>query len=103
MKAVDASLSCFTLLVNLHFLFVGVVLYVTVAGKLPFDDRSLPRLFNKIAMADYDMPPHLTPELQDLLKKLMCPDPQKRITIPEIHSESWFVRGKGSANTHGQC
>ncbi|CAD7695556.1 unnamed protein product [Ostreobium quekettii] len=71
---------------------LGVVLYVTAAGKLPFDDRSLPRLFNKIAMADYEMPPHLTPELQDLLRKLMCPDPQKRITIPEIHNHSWFQR-----------
>ncbi|CAD7695608.1 unnamed protein product, partial [Ostreobium quekettii] len=59
---------------------------------LPFDDRSLPRLFQKIAAADFDMPSHLSPELKDLLKRLMFPDPQKRIAIHEIRSHDWVDR-----------
>jgi serine/threonine protein kinase KIN1/2 len=38
----------------------GVVLYVLVCGRVPFDDRSLPRLHQKIKNCSVKFPPWLS-------------------------------------------
>ena len=67
---------------------------MTVAGKLPFDDHHLPRLFQKISAAKYELPENLSGDLKHLLKRLMSPDPKKRITIPEARRHPWVAKGK---------
>jgi hypothetical protein len=67
---------------------------------LPFakrgDDRSnnlvrLQQLFPRIVAADYEQPRRVTDECRHLLKRMLTPDPTKRITIPEIMQHSWCV------------
>jgi serine/threonine protein kinase len=38
----------------------GIVLYVLVCGKVPFDDQSMPKLHAKIKQGSFDYPPGLT-------------------------------------------
>lgn len=56
----------------------GVLLYVIMAGNLPFDEPNLPSLFKKIARADYPSPSWFTPEMDSLFKMMLNPVPQKR-------------------------
>ena len=56
----------------------GVLLYVIMAGNLPFDEPNLPSLFKKIARADYPSPPWFTPEMDSLFKMMLDPLPNKR-------------------------
>lgn len=56
----------------------GVLLYVIMAGNLPFDEPNLPSLFKKIARADYPSPPWFTAEMNSLFKMMLNPVPQKR-------------------------
>jgi serine/threonine protein kinase len=69
---------------------LGVVLYVLVVGKLPFQDSSIPGLLQKILTTEIQYPTFLQPSLLDLLQGLLCKDPNSRIDIPRIKMHPWF-------------
>lgn len=66
----------------------GVILYVMLAGTPPFnyngDEKNLRHLFSAIAAAHYEMPDQLSKEAKDLIKRILVPDPKKRITMESI-------------------
>lgn len=62
----------------------GVILYVMVCGKLPFDDEHIPVLFRKITEGKFSVPEWLSSDLMTLLKEMLVVDPMKRITIAGI-------------------
>lgn len=68
----------------------GVVLYALLAGKLPFDEEIISSLFNKIKRGDYQMPHHLSDEVKDLIRRILQPDPIRRINISQIKRHPWF-------------
>lgn len=68
----------------------GVILYALLTGMLPFDDPNIYALFAKIRSGKYFEPIHLSSEARDLLKRMICVDPLKRITISEIKQHIWF-------------
>jgi carbon catabolite-derepressing protein kinase len=55
-----------------------VLLYLIMAGTLPFDEPNLPALFNKIARADYPVPTWFTPDMISVFNAMLNPNPQKR-------------------------
>ena len=56
----------------------GVLLYVIMAGNLPFDEPNLPILFKKISRAEYSIPTWFTPDMISLLKAMLNPSVKKR-------------------------
>ncbi|PWN35183.1 Pkinase-domain-containing protein [Meira miltonrushii] len=70
----------------------GVILYVMLCGRLPFDDDYIPTLFKKINGGIYTLPSYLTPEAKHLLSSMLVVDPVKRITISEIRQLPWFQK-----------
>ncbi|KAH0794765.1 CAMK family protein kinase [Histomonas meleagridis] len=70
----------------------GILLYAIVVGYLPFDDNVIQRLLQKIVYTDVDYPSFLSPQLVDLLQKMICKDPNKRITIEKIKEHPWFSK-----------
>ncbi|ODQ54903.1 Pkinase-domain-containing protein [Saitoella complicata NRRL Y-17804] len=68
----------------------GVILYVMLCGRLPFDDEYIPTLFKKISGGIYTLPSHLSPGAKSLLSKMLVVDPIQRITITEIIENKWF-------------
>ncbi|CEP15490.1 hypothetical protein [Parasitella parasitica] len=72
----------------------GVVLYVLVCGRVPFDDTNLPALHEKIkAGIVEDYPDHLGKDCLDLLSKIFVVDPSRRITLSAIQSHPWMNKG----------
>ncbi|KAI1259839.1 hypothetical protein F5Y18DRAFT_284555 [Xylariaceae sp. FL1019] len=62
---------------------LGCILYASLCGRLPFDDPSgnIPRLLGKAARGEYVIPSHLSPGIQDLIRRMLEVDPVKRIPI----------------------
>ncbi|GAA5809810.1 hypothetical protein MFLAVUS_003225 [Mucor flavus] len=71
----------------------GVVLYVLVCGRVPFDDTSLPALHQKIKAGVVEYPEHLSKECVDLLSKILVVDPKRRETLSFVIHHPWMNRG----------
>ncbi|KAF8916526.1 hypothetical protein CPB85DRAFT_1290094 [Mucidula mucida] len=69
----------------------GVILFALLTGRLPFDDKNVKNLLNKVKSGKFDMPQWLDPLAQDLLSRMLVVDVSRRITIPEILSHPWMV------------
>ncbi|CAN6674678.1 carbon catabolite-derepressing protein kinase [Trichomonascus vanleenenianus] len=68
----------------------GVILYVMLCGRLPFDDEFIPVLFKKISNGVYTLPNFLSPGAKHLLQRMLVVDPLNRITVAEIMDDPWF-------------
>lgn len=71
----------------------GVILFVLMAGYLPFHDQNVMAMYKKIYKGEFRCPRWFTPELVRLLSRLLDTNPETRITIPEIMENRWFKRG----------
>lgn len=68
----------------------GVILYVLMAGHLPFKETDIPTLYNKINSADFTCPIWFSPSAKSLIDKILDPNPKTRITIEGIRNHPWF-------------
>ncbi|TFK20182.1 Pkinase-domain-containing protein [Coprinopsis marcescibilis] len=71
----------------------GVVLYVLVCGKVPFDDQSMPALHAKIKRGLVEYPVWLSAECKHLLSRMLVTNPAARATLQEVMSHPWMTRG----------
>ncbi|KAG1365522.1 CBL-interacting protein kinase 32 [Cocos nucifera] len=71
----------------------GVILFVLLAGYLPFEDSNLMTLYKKISAAEFTCPSWLSFGAMRLLARILNPNPMTRITIPEILEDEWFKKG----------
>ncbi|KAL8037510.1 hypothetical protein ABFS82_11G044600 [Erythranthe guttata] len=70
----------------------GVILYVIMAGYLPFDEPDLPSLYNKIIAAQFSCPFWFSPAATSLIHKILDPNPETRIKIGGIKRDPWFQK-----------
>jgi len=68
----------------------GVILYFMISGKLPFNGDSDEELYKKIIDAKVKNIQGASKEVNDLIKKILNPNPRKRITISKIKNHPWF-------------
>ena len=70
---------------------LGVLLYVVLAGELPFDNNYLSQ---QILSADVQFRSSvwktISNEAKDLIKKLIVKDPSKRLTIHQALQHPWI-------------
>ncbi|KAK4058217.1 Serine/threonine-protein kinase [Microbotryomycetes sp. JL221] len=79
----------------------GIVLYVLVCGKVPFDDQSMPALHAKIKRGQVEYPAWLSPECKHLLSRMLVTTPTNRATLHEVLTHPWIVKGfSGPPSSH---
>lgn len=81
----------------------GVILFVLMAGYLPFDESNLMALYRKIYKADFSCPSWFSSGAKKLIKHILDPNPVTRMTIAEILENEWFKKGyKPPCFEHGE-
>ncbi|KAG6969915.1 hypothetical protein JG688_00005118 [Phytophthora aleatoria] len=70
---------------------LGVVLFAMVCGFLPFEDSNTNMLYKKILSANYKMPTFLSANVQDLIRRILETDPEKRYTVDKILQHPWLA------------
>ncbi|XP_009369548.2 CBL-interacting serine/threonine-protein kinase 10-like [Pyrus x bretschneideri] len=76
----------------------GVVLYVLLAGYLPFHDSNLMEMYRKIGKAEFKCPNFFSPEARRLLCKMFDPNPNTRISLAKVRESSWYRKAPYSKN-----
>jgi len=71
----------------------GVILYVLLAGFLPFDESTMAALFQKIQAAEFSYPSWFSPEVRSLLDNILVVDPTARFTVDQVKQHSWVTKG----------
>ncbi|KAJ6803963.1 putative CBL-interacting protein kinase 6 [Iris pallida] len=70
----------------------GVVLYVLLAGFLPFQDDNVLAMYRKTHRGDFRCPPWFSADARRLVTRLLDPNPATRITVAEILDTPWFKK-----------
>ncbi|PTB68323.1 Pkinase-domain-containing protein [Trichoderma citrinoviride] len=63
---------------------MGVILYAMLSATLPFDDPDLRVMMGKTKKGQYKMPDFLSPEAEDLIRRMLQVNPDQRITMKQI-------------------
>lgn len=71
----------------------GVILFVLLAGFLPFHDQNLMELYRKITKGEFRCPNWFHPEAKKLLSRILDPHPSSRTSIEKITKNCWFRKG----------
>ncbi|WVR03365.1 hypothetical protein IAU60_000356 [Kwoniella sp. DSM 27419] len=71
----------------------GIVLYVLVCGKVPFDDQSMPALHAKIKRGQCEYPAWLSADCKSLLTRMLNINPADRATLTEVLSHPFLTKG----------
>ena len=78
---------------------VGVILYMTLVGRAPFDGKDDDEIIYKISTANYNSKePRLmehSEEVRDLVSKLLQKDIKKRLSAKEALEHPWFEKFGG--------
>lgn len=77
---------------------LGIILFAMLSGYLPFDDdpenedgEDIVRLYHYICKTPLTFPEYVTPLARDLLRKIVVPNPRKRVGMDSIRSHSWLT------------
>jgi serine/threonine-protein kinase 11 len=70
---------------------VGVSLYESVFGRLPFHGDSVYEIGAAIREQPLEVPASASPELRDLLENLLCVDPGARFGMEQLQRHPWFA------------
>ncbi|VDD81599.1 unnamed protein product [Mesocestoides corti] len=69
---------------------LGVILFMLVCGRLPFEEANDSETLTKIMDCEYQLPPHLSPQCCSLISRLLIRDPAKRATLEEVLQDEWL-------------
>ncbi|KAG6504779.1 hypothetical protein ZIOFF_037126 [Zingiber officinale] len=70
----------------------GIILFVMLAGYLPFQDDNLITMYQKIHRADFRCPPWFSAETRRVVTKLLDPNPATRLTVARLAEMPWFKK-----------
>nr|AAD31900.1 putative serine/threonine protein kinase [Mesembryanthemum crystallinum] len=74
----------------------GIILFVLLAGFLPFHDDNIIRMYRKVFKGDFTCPSWLSSQARDLITRLLDINPATRITVSEIMQSDWYCMDTSS-------
>ena len=69
---------------------LGVLIYATVTGMVPFTGDDIDELHNSVLSGKYSFPNFLSEEAKDFISRFLKLDPYSRIDIQQAENHAWF-------------
>jgi serine/threonine protein kinase len=73
---------------------MGVILFVFLAGYLPFEEGTTTALFKKIKAADFKYPVWFSSPSRKLIDAILRIDPDVRLSLVEMRKSAWMTTGQ---------
>ncbi|CAN6361737.1 unnamed protein product [Urochloa humidicola] len=71
----------------------GVILFVLLAGRLPFDDSNVAEMCRKASRREYAFPEWVSPASRRLINRLLDPNPATRLAVADLVAHHpWLKR-----------
>lgn len=71
---------------------LGCLLYTLLVGRPPFDTNGVKSTLTQVVMGNYTIPDHISAEARDLIQRLLCKDPMKRIEIFQVNTHPFMLK-----------
>nr|UOI39529.1 CBL-interacting protein kinase [Betula platyphylla] len=71
----------------------GVVLFVLLAGFLPFQESNIVEMYRKISKGEFRCPHWFPPDVRKLLSRILDTNPSTRIDVAKLKENTWFKKG----------
>ena len=75
---------------------IGIILYCMVIGALPFEDEKEDDLIRKVIQCNYNCPYYINSNVRALFKRILCSNPNDRITMEELKMNCIYNMGKAN-------
>jgi len=74
---------------------MGVILFVMLYGRVPFEDKTLARLYEKIKKGDLRFPaePQISKDAENLIRSMLKVDRTERATLEQVMQNKWVNDG----------
>jgi aurora kinase len=80
---------------------LGVLTYEFLCGEAPFEDTPV-MTQRRIARGEMTIPPFVSNEARDLIKRLLVLDPEKRLSLEEVEVHPWIIKHCVKGERHYQ-
>jgi carbon catabolite-derepressing protein kinase len=82
----------------------GVILFVLLAGRLPFDDANVAAMCRKAQRQEFEFPEWVSPPARRLASRLLDPNPDTRLAVADLAAghHPWFKRSLSLDSQIGQ-
>uniref|UniRef100_A0A182N8Y9 Serine/threonine-protein kinase PLK4 n=1 Tax=Anopheles dirus TaxID=7168 RepID=A0A182N8Y9_9DIPT len=78
---------------------LGCMLYTLLVGTPPFDTNGVKSTLARVVTSLYHIPAHLSPDVRDLIERLLQKNPNERIKLDDVLKHPFLSRyGLGSKN-----
>ena len=75
---------------------IGIILYCMICGALPFEAEKEDVLIRKVVQCNYNCPYYINSNVRALFKRILCPNPNDRITMDELKMNCIYNLGKAN-------
>ena len=75
---------------------IGIILYCMVCGELPFEDEREDILIRKVTLCNYTCPLFVSPIFNSFFRRILCPNPEERLTIDKIKLNCVYNIGRAN-------
>ena len=73
---------------------LGVLLYMLVCGKAPFNETNDSETLTCILDCKFEIPPYVNPDCQHLIKSMIRLEPTERLTMGQVLNSSWVTQNE---------